>query len=94
MLVSWCGHRHGYRNFDTRDVSTNALTVDFLVLGDMMQNNHHRHPIRTSNAVRRWFEIDPVGLVIRVFLLLRIVRPRPAPGEGLARSEASAMSAA
>lgn len=64
MLVNWCGHRYGYRNYDTRDGSTNALGVDLLMLGDMMQNNHHRQPMRATNRVR-WFELDIVGLIVR-----------------------------
>lgn len=75
MLVNWCGHRYGYRNFDTRDASTNALPVDLLVLGDMMQNNHHRHPMRTSNAVR-WFEVDLAGFAIRGLARVGVVQPR------------------
>ena len=75
MLVNWCGHRYGYRNHDTRDVSTNVFPVDLLVLGDMMQNNHHKHPMHTSTA-SRWFEIDVVGLVIRGLARLGVVHPR------------------
>jgi len=43
--------------------------------GDMMQNNHHKHPMHTSTA-SRWFEIDVVGLVIRGLARLGVVHPR------------------
>jgi stearoyl-CoA desaturase (delta-9 desaturase) len=75
MLVNWFGHWAGYRNFDTRDRSKNTLPVDLLVLGDMMQNNHHRHPMRPYIAVR-WFELDLAGLAIRAFAALGIVQLR------------------
>src|SRR5215510_13457056 len=42
-IVNWCGHKFGYRNFDTRDgdQSKNTLPFDFLTLGELFQNNHH-----------------------------------------------------
>lgn len=75
MLVNWCGHRYGYRNYDTRDRSTNALCVDLLMLGDMQQNNHHRQPMRPSTAVK-WFELDVVGLVVRGLIAVGIAKSR------------------
>lgn len=77
MIVNWCGHRYGYRNYETRDGSTNALAIDVVMLGDLMQNNHHRQPMRSSMAVR-WFEVDPVGLIIRALTAIRVVRARDA----------------
>jgi stearoyl-CoA desaturase (Delta-9 desaturase) len=85
MMVNWCGHRYGYRNFDTRDGSTNALPIDFLVLGDMMQNNHHKHPMRPSTAVR-WFEIDAAGLVIRALFALGIIHAHAPPRDSERRA--------
>lgn len=90
FLVNWCGHRYGYRNFATRDGSRNVLPIELLVMGEMMQNNHHRHPMRTSFAARR-FELDPTGLAIRALAALRIVRPREAPQTS--RSSAVALGA-
>lgn len=75
MLVNWCGHRYGYRNYDTRDGSTNALAVDLLMLGDMQQNNHHRQPMRASTRVR-WFELDLVGLFVRLLIAVGIATAR------------------
>jgi stearoyl-CoA desaturase (Delta-9 desaturase) len=75
FLVNWCGHRYGYRNFETRDDSRNVLPIELLVMGEMMQNNHHRHPMRTSFAVRR-FELDPTGAFIALLTALGIARPR------------------
>jgi stearoyl-CoA desaturase (delta-9 desaturase) len=76
-LVNWCGHRYGYRNFDDGDRSTNAFPIDLLVLGDMMQNNHHHRPMRASTAFR-WFEVDLAGVAIRAMAALGIATLHPA----------------
>jgi stearoyl-CoA desaturase (Delta-9 desaturase) len=71
-LVNWCGHRYGYRNHTSRDDSTNAIPIDFLVMGDLLQNNHHHHPQHATTA-ERWFEADPAGMVIRVLAALHVI---------------------
>lgn len=73
VIVNWCGHRYGYRNFDSSDASRNTLPIDVLVLGELFQNNHHRFGQAPNFAVRR-FEVDPTYLVIRLLAALRIVR--------------------
>ncbi len=64
-IVNWCGHRYGYRNFRTTDASRNSLPFDFICLGELFQNNHHRAAGRLNFAARR-FEFDPTYLVSRV----------------------------
>lgn len=82
MLVNWRGHSYGYRNYQTRDASTNALAVDLVMLGDLMQNNHHRQPMRASTAVR-WFELDLVGLFVKALIAAGIATARtPKPIAG------------
>jgi stearoyl-CoA desaturase (delta-9 desaturase) len=76
-IVNWCGHLYGYRNFQLNDRSRNTLPVDFLMLGELFQNNHHRFPTRSGFAFR-WFEIDPVYPVIRLMHSLRILKLQPA----------------
>jgi stearoyl-CoA desaturase (delta-9 desaturase) len=63
-IVNWCGHRYGYRNFATGDGSRNTLPFDFLTLGELFQNNHHRAAARLNFAARR-FEFDPTYAVLR-----------------------------
>jgi stearoyl-CoA desaturase (delta-9 desaturase) len=71
-IVNWCGHKYGYRNFDTADVSRNTLPIDFVTMGELFQNNHHQrgaHP----NFAARWFEIDPCYQVMRVLDVCGII---------------------
>ena len=75
-IVNWCGHRYGYRNFDSEDVSRNTLVFDFLTLGELFQNNHHRYAMRSNFAVR-WFEIDPTYQVMRVMNAIGIIKLKP-----------------
>ena len=62
-IVNWGGHKYGYRNFDTRDESRNMLRWDLVTLGELFQNNHHRHP-QSANFAARSGELDPSYLAI------------------------------
>lgn len=57
-IVNWGGHKYGYRNFDTRDESRNVLRWDLVTLGELFQNNHHRHA-QSANFAARPGELDP-----------------------------------
>jgi len=74
-IVNWCGHKYGYSNFDNDDHSKNTLPLDFLMMGELFQNNHHKSP-NTPNFARRWFELDPTWPVIRLLNALHIIRLR------------------
>jgi stearoyl-CoA desaturase (Delta-9 desaturase) len=75
-IVNWCGHRYGYRNFDSDDVSRNTLVFDFLTLGELFQNNHHKYAMRPNFAVRA-FELDPTYQVMRLLGVLGVIRLAP-----------------
>jgi stearoyl-CoA desaturase (Delta-9 desaturase) len=75
-IVNWCGHRYGYENFDNGDDSKNTLVFDFVTLGELFQNNHHKFGMSPNFAARR-FELDPTYLVIRVLAFLRVIEVGP-----------------
>jgi len=56
----------GYKNFDTRDHSTNAPWLWPLVLGECWHNNHHG---RAGDYYfgQKWWELDPAGLFIKAY---------------------------
>jgi stearoyl-CoA desaturase (delta-9 desaturase) len=73
-IVNYCGHKFGYRNFDTPhgDKSRNTLIFDFLTGGELFQNNHHARGMN-PNFAARWFEIDPTYPVIRILDAVGII---------------------
>ena len=56
-FVNSAGHTFGYRNFLTRDRSTNCWWVALLTYGEGWHNNHHALPSSAKHGMRR-FEID------------------------------------
>ncbi|MEO1261373.1 MAG: acyl-CoA desaturase [Bacteroidota bacterium] len=74
-VVNWCGHKYGYQNYDNDDDSRNSLPMDFLMLGELFQNNHHKHP-NSPNFAKRWYEFDPVYPILRIMHFLKIIKLR------------------
>lgn len=72
-IVNWSGHKYGYSNFDNQDKSKNSLIFDFLMGGELFQNNHHKFASRPNFAMK-WFEFDPTYPVIKALSLFRIVK--------------------
>jgi stearoyl-CoA desaturase (delta-9 desaturase) len=71
--VNWFGHKLGYRNFELPDQSKNTIPVDFLLMGELYQNNHHQHPM-SLNFAKRWFEWDPTYQIILMLKRLRLLK--------------------
>ena len=89
-IVNWCGHRYGYRNYETEDVSRNSFPIEFITWGELFQNNHHRYGTSPKFSARR-FELDPGWIAIRIFARLGIlemaektIRPAWPAGSGSA----------
>jgi len=72
-IVNWCGHKYGYRNFNNSDDdSKNTLIFDFVTLGELFQNNHHKFGMSPNFAVR-WFELDPTWQAMKLMNLVGII---------------------
>src|SRR5712692_7269872 len=74
-IVNWCGHKYGYKNFDNGDQSRNSLPFDFLTMGELFQNNHHKFA-QSPDFAARWFEVDPTWQVLRLMAAARLVTLR------------------
>lgn len=74
-IVNWCGHKYGYSNYDNEDHSKNTLPFDFLMMGELFQNNHHKRP-NDANFAKRWFEFDPTYPVMKLLHMLKIIKLR------------------
>ncbi|MGZ3862583.1 MAG: acyl-CoA desaturase [Bacteroidia bacterium] len=72
-IVNWCGHKYGYTNFENGDKSRNSLPVDIFLLGELMQNNHHKSPNRVNFAQKK-FELDPSYLVIKMLSVIGVIK--------------------
>jgi len=73
-FVNWCGHKYGYRNYDTADHSKNTFVWDVLFVGETFQNNHHKYPSKLNFATR-WYELDFGYPAIWALAKARIIKP-------------------
>ncbi|MFD1139655.1 acyl-CoA desaturase [Larkinella insperata] len=76
-IVNWSGHKYGYANFDNHDKSKNSLFFDWLMMGELFQNNHHKRP-NAANFGAKWWELDPTYPVIKFLAWTGIIKMRPA----------------
>ena len=78
IVLAWgsfngLGHYWGYRNFETRDASTNLSPIAFLIGGEELHNNHHAYPTSAKLSIR-WYEFDLGWGYIRLMSLLKLAR--------------------
>jgi hypothetical protein len=75
-IVNWVGHKYGYSNFDNGDHSRNSERWGIFLLGELFQNNHH-HAGARANFAAKWWEIDPVYPIIKLFNKLGVIKLIP-----------------
>jgi len=77
--VNSLAHMFGYRNYATRDASTNNWLVALFTHGEGWHNNHHADPQAASHG-HRWWELDMSWWVISLLeamgLAKNVVRPK------------------
>jgi len=64
-VINGLGHWAGYRNFETRDTSTNITPWGVLIGGEELHNNHHAFASSAKFAMRPW-EFDLGWVYIRL----------------------------
>ena len=69
FAVNSVTHMWGYRNYETRDDSTNHWLVALLTGGEGWHNNHHAHPVSAAHG-HKWWELDPTYIMIRTLKFL------------------------
>ena len=63
-LSTILAHGYGYRNYETRDGSTNNVLIAAMTWGEGWHNNHHAQP-RHWSLSHRWWEVDIAGWCVR-----------------------------
>ncbi len=51
-MINTINHKFGYRNFESRDSSTNHLLTGYLMWGEGWHNNHHQAPGNSNFSVK------------------------------------------
>jgi stearoyl-CoA desaturase (Delta-9 desaturase) len=74
-IVNWCGHKYGYSNYNNDDHSKNTLPLDFLMMGELFQNNHHKSP-NSINFAKKWYEFDPTYPLIAMMNWVGVIKIR------------------
>lgn len=87
--VNSLSHVFGYRNYNTRDHSTNNWLVALLSHGEGWHNNHHAQP-RSAAHGHRWWEFDMSWWVIRMLEVLGLAREVVRPKREAATSNGAA----
>ena len=79
-VINGIGHWWGYRNYETRDISTNIVPWGILIGGEELHNNHHAFASSAKLSVKPW-EFDVGWAYLRILQLFRLARVRKLPPE-------------
>lgn len=88
-VVNGLGHFWGYRNFASKDASTNLVPWGIIIGGEELHNNHHTFAT-SAKLSSRWYEFDIGWMYIRIMSFLglaKIKKLAPAPKFGPLRAE-------
>jgi len=77
-LVNSASHMFGYRSYKTDDLSRNNWWVAIISWGEGWHNNHHAFQFSARHGLR-WFEFDPVWLVIKALAIVKLAREIKVP---------------
>jgi stearoyl-CoA desaturase (delta-9 desaturase) len=72
-VINGIGHYYGYRNYDTKDKSTNIIPWGILIGGEELHNNHHGDPANPKLS-RKWLEFDIGWMWFNIFKFLKLVK--------------------
>ena len=72
-VVNGVGHYFGYRNWNTKDKSTNIVPLGIIIGGEELHNNHHNSPadVKLSN---KWYEFDIGWMWLSILKFLRLAK--------------------
>lgn len=96
-VINGVGHWGGYRNYETRDSSTNIVPWGVVIGGEELHNNHHAFA-SSAKFSNKWWEFDIGWLYIQMFKLLGLARikktaPKPVMVRDKGRLDVEALSA-
>jgi stearoyl-CoA desaturase (delta-9 desaturase) len=80
-IINGIGHFWGYRNFNSKDASTNILPWGIIIGGEELHNNHHTYGT-SAKLSSKWYEFDIGWMYITIlsfFGLAKVKKVAPAP---------------
>lgn len=72
-VINGLGHYYGYRNYDSKDKSTNIVPWGIIIGGEELHNNHHGEPANPKLS-RKSLEFDIGWMWYRIFNTLGLAR--------------------
>lgn len=74
-VINGLGHHVGYRNYATKDLSTNIVPWGLWIGGEELHNNHHAYPLSPKFS-KKPFEIDLGWGFIKVLSFFKLAEAR------------------
>ena len=74
-VVNGVGHYYGYRNYDSKDKSTNIVPWGIIIGGEELHNNHHGDPANPKLS-RKLLEFDMGWMWFKIFNKLGLAKER------------------